>query len=82
MYITISPICLSCQKNIGHVYPIYIKILLKQINDHTKKTKFLPNNLAATESIRMGKILDSLQIIKICCRTHMLSHCYTINGIT
>ncbi len=82
MYITISPICQSCQKNIGHVYPIYRKALLKRLNDYTKTTKFAPNDFAATESIEMGKILDALKITKICCRTHTLSHCYTIYGIT
>lgn len=79
MHITIAPPCQSCQKNIGHVYPIYRKALLKKLDDYTKKNKFAPNDFAATESIKMGNILDALKITKICCRTHTLSHCYTIH---
>ena len=82
MYVTISPVCQSCQKNIGHVYPIYRKALLKKLDNFTETTKLAPNDFASTESINMCKILDALKIEKLCCRTHTLSHCYTIHGIT
>lgn len=80
MYTTINPVCTSCQTTIGHVYPIYYRILANRIRMDIDKKGYSFEGFGANTDISMGDILDKLNITNACCRMHMVSHNRVVRG--
>lgn len=65
--------CFSCGKEISSYYRAYERDVRKRklasgVNDVVYLTK------VHTEKTAEGEVLDKLQIRKICCRRHILTH--------
>ena len=65
--------CFSCGKEISSYYSAYERDVRKKklasgVNDVVYLTK------VHTEKTAEGEVLDKLQIRKICCRRHILTH--------
>lgn len=73
-YITISPVCMSCQSSVGQFYEAYQTIRNLKIEKYLEETGYVPSDNAATESVNMSEFLDKVGIVNICCRQHMLGH--------
>ena len=63
--------CFTCGKVLGNKWLYYKKEIEKKSNDDDKNI-YLDKN--KNEKSIQGKILDELNLKKICCRRHMLTH--------
>ena len=73
--VTIFPVC-SCQRPIGHVYPVYRYIYEKR-REHILENKgeefsILP--CTSDEGLLMEDVLDALGIMSECCRATIICH--------
>ena len=80
MYTTLNPVCTSCQTTLGHVYPIYYRILAKRIRDTVDKKGYNLEEIGAVMDVSMGDILDKCNLTNACCRMHMMSHNRIVRG--
>ena len=65
--------CFTCGKVLGNKYEYYqreVRALKGGVSDNTV-TYIDPNTAVKTPE---GKVMDTLQLTKICCRRHMLTH--------
>jgi DNA-directed RNA polymerase subunit N (RpoN/RPB10) len=74
METTCSPVCVSCGSTIGHVYPIYYRVLTKRVKDTLDKKGYSYEDLWDNTDVDMGDILDKLRIKNMCCRNSVMSH--------
>ena len=66
--------CFTCGKVLGDKYRFYIREVrkVKSSNDDFSKVTYLTqSNMEKTPE---GIILDNMNMTKICCRRHMLTH--------
>lgn len=80
METTISPVCTSCGSTIGHVYPIYYRILAKKVKDSLDDKGYSYDELWDVTDVNMGDILDKLDIKNICCRGILMTHLRVTKG--
>ena len=73
-YITISPVCMSCQSSIGQFYEAYQSIRTMKIEKYLDETGYVPSDNSAIESINMSEFLDKMNITNICCRQSIMGH--------
>ena len=59
MYTTLNPVCTSCQTTIGHIYPIYYRILTKRIKDLMDKKGYSLDEISSITDIGMGDVMDA-----------------------
>ena len=64
--------CFTCGKVLADKWLYYKKEVEKNINAEDKKNIYLDKN--KNEKSIQGKVLDELNLKKICCRRHMLTH--------
>ena len=64
--------CFTCGKVLADKWLYYKKEVEKNINAEDKKNIYLDKN--KNEKSIQGKVLDDLNLKKICCRRHMLTH--------
>jgi DNA-directed RNA polymerase subunit N (RpoN/RPB10) len=67
--------CFTCGKVIGDKYQYYLKEVRKIKNTHgvsIDKVKYLTMEYA--EKTAEGEVLDTLNLRKMCCRRHILTH--------
>ena len=69
-----SPVCVSCGTTIGHVYPIYYRILAKRVKEVLDDKGYSYEDLWNNTDVDMCDILDKLQVKNICCRNAIMSH--------
>jgi DNA-directed RNA polymerase subunit N (RpoN/RPB10) len=67
--------CFTCGTVIGDKYKYFINEVAKQKkeNDIDDKIQYLDTNQKIERTIE-GKVLDQLNLRRICCRRHMLTH--------
>ena len=66
--------CYSCGKVLGNKYRFYereVRRLKDATNDVNTVTYLTPDN---TDKTHEGIVMDKLNLDKICCRRHMLTH--------
>lgn len=80
METTCSPICTSCGSTIGHIYPIYYRILAKRVKGALDKKGYSYDNLWNISDVDMEKVLDTLQVRDMCCRNSVMSHMRITKG--
>ena len=67
--------CFTCGKVLGDKYLYYISNVKKaKVALNINKDDVIYLSETTTEKTPEGKILDKLQLNKICCRRHMLTH--------
>jgi DNA-directed RNA polymerase subunit N (RpoN/RPB10) len=67
--------CFTCGKVLGDKYLYYISNVKKaKVALNINKDEVIYLSETTTEKTPEGKILDKLQLNKICCRRHMLTH--------
>ena len=70
--------CFTCGKVLGNKWLYYKKEIEKKSKEIEKKSKDNDKNIYLdknkNEKSIQGKILDELNLKKICCRRHMLTH--------
>jgi len=67
--------CFNCGKVLGDKYLYYISNVKKaKVALNINKDEVIYLSETTTEKTPEGKILDKLQLNKICCRRHMLTH--------
>ena len=64
--------CFTCGKVLADKWLYYKKEVEKNINAEDKINIYLDKN--KNEKSIQGKVLDDLNLKKICCRRHMLTH--------
>lgn len=67
--------CFTCGKVIGNKYQYYLKEVRKIKNEKgasIDKVKYLTMEYA--EKTAEGEVLDTLNLRKMCCRRHILTH--------
>lgn len=77
---TISPVCVSCQSSIGHIYTLYTMIKNKKVEKYIEETGFKPSDNSAIENVNMGEFLTKCGIRNMCCRTQVLGHELIVQG--
>ena len=74
--------CFTCGKVLGDKWNTYKKLLAKK-NVDNKKNKYTINDITITskddplkhfDNNHQDKILNKMNITKMCCRRHMLTH--------
>jgi DNA-directed RNA polymerase subunit N len=66
--------CFTCGKVLGNKWTTYER-KVKELEEAQSKKKEETSELAANFDQNLkGKILDEMNIERICCRRHMLSH--------
>lgn len=73
-YITISPVCVSCQSSIGQFYEAYQDIKNRRCEEYMENKGYAPSDNSAMEEINMGDFLDKMGIKNICCRQSIMGH--------
>jgi DNA-directed RNA polymerase subunit N len=66
--------CFTCGKVLGDKYRFYVREVrkIKSNDDNFSKVAYLTQS--TMEKTPEGKILDTLNLTKLCCRRHMLTH--------
>ena len=72
-YTTISPVCVSCQGNIGHIYTLYNRIKDKKVEKFLNETGYKPSDATIVDNISMKEFLDKITDLA-CCRQAILGH--------
>lgn len=72
--------CFTCHKVLADKWEYYNN-KVKKIEDESKNKKFTKDDVVVKDKMEIffsddfkGKILNELNITKICCRRHMLGH--------
>jgi DNA-directed RNA polymerase subunit N (RpoN/RPB10) len=67
--------CFSCGKVLADLYREYIRrVREKKIKNDMAIDEVIYLTKANTEKTPEGEVLDSLNLNKMCCRRHMLTH--------
>lgn len=72
-YNTISPVCTSCQSNIGHIYELYTRTKNKKVEEFLEKTGYKSSDATIVDNISMNEFLDKITM-NLCCRQSILGH--------
>jgi DNA-directed RNA polymerase I, II, and III subunit RPABC5 len=64
--------CFTCGKVLGNKYRYYLREVRKNKLDNKDNIVYLTKN--NVDKTIEGKILDKLNLNKICCRRHILTH--------
>jgi DNA-directed RNA polymerase subunit N (RpoN/RPB10) len=82
MQTTISPVCVSCQSVIGHVYAAYYLIEDRRKKIAVNKAQYSPMDFAALDTVSMGDVLDKMNVKNLCCRKSVLGHSRVVMSVT
>jgi len=67
--------CFTCGKVLADLYPGYLRMIReKKIKNNMEVDKVVYLTTTNTDKTIEGETLDKLQLNKMCCRRHMLTH--------
>ena len=67
--------CFTCGKVLADLYPGYLRMIReKKIKNNMEVDKVVYLTKTNTDKTIEGETLDKLQLNKMCCRRHMLTH--------
>ena len=64
---TITPVCRNCHTMIGHVYPLYKKILREKIKSSNKNSNYKIDDFSSMNDVNMREELTAMNITNPCC---------------